>query len=86
MYDSLVHWKKLVNGAASVDPQGMQEQRAALDSYPSLAARRMLAALHVDAVVLRLAWLSPAQRAAALATCRPRYRDTVEAVCLGPWS
>jgi Dolichyl-phosphate-mannose-protein mannosyltransferase len=85
MYDSTVHWKALINGAASVDPVGMAQRRAILATYPSRAAFTLLRRLHVDAVVLRLGWLSASQRTAAQAACHVAYRDHAEEICVGPW-
>ena len=85
MYDSTVHWKLLVNGQDATYPAGMDARQEILSTYPSPAAFGLLRQLHVDAVVLRLQWLTPRQRAADEAVCRVAYRDTVEEVCLGPW-
>jgi hypothetical protein len=85
MYDSTVHWKALINGAASVDPMDMAQRRAVLATYPSRASPALLRRLHVDAVVLRLGWLSAGQRTAAQATCHVAYRDHAEEICVGPW-
>lgn len=86
VYDSTAHWKTLVNGTGSVDPVGMTGRRMTLSSYPSPASITLIRHLHVDAVVLRLAWLAPMQRAKAEAVCRVAYRDAVEEICVGPWS
>jgi hypothetical protein len=40
--------------------------------------------LHVDAVVLRLGWLSASQRRAAQAACHVAYRDHAEEICIAP--
>jgi hypothetical protein len=85
MYDSTVHWKALINGSASVDPVGMTRRRAVLATYPSRASLALLRRLHVDAVALRLGWLSAGQRRAAQAACHLAYRDHVEEICVGPW-
>jgi hypothetical protein len=85
MYDSTVHWKALINGAASVDPVGMARRRAILATYPSRPALTLLRRLHVDAVVLRLGWLSTGQRRAAQAACHVAYSDHAEEICVGPW-
>lgn len=86
MYDSTVHWKRIVNGASSLDPVGVATRRAMLATYPSTDAMLLLRQLRVDAVVLRLAWLTPAQRRQAQAACHVAYRDSVEVICLGPWA
>jgi hypothetical protein len=85
MYDSTVHWKALINGSASVDPAGMAQRRAILATYPSPASFALLRRLHVDAVVLRLGWLSVGQRTAAQAACHVAYSDHAEEICVGPW-
>jgi hypothetical protein len=82
MYDSTVHWKALINGSASVDPVGMAQRRAILATYPSRTSFALLRRLHVDAVVLRLPWLSPRQRLAAEAVCHVAYRDATDEICL----
>lgn len=81
LYDSTIHWKRLVNGQASVTPAGWPRDAALLAAYPAPAARQAARRLHVDAVVLRLAWLSPAQRVAALRGCAMLYRDAGAVVC-----
>ena len=86
MRDSTVHWNPMVNGSASVDPTGLAARRAILGAYPSTDAMLLLRQLRVDAVVLRLAWLTPAQRRQAQAACHVAYRDSVEVICLGPWA
>jgi len=85
MRDSTVHWNPMVNGSASVDPTGLAARRAILGAYPSADAMLLLRQLRVDAVVLRLAWLTPAQRRQAQAACHVAYRDSIEVICLGPW-
>ena len=85
MYDSTVHWKALINGSASVDLVGMAQRRAILATYPSRTSFALLRRLHVDAVVLRLGWLSASQRRAAQAACHVAYRDHAEEICIGPW-
>jgi hypothetical protein len=85
MYDSTVHWKALLNGAASVDPVGMAQRRAILATYPSRTSFALLHRLHVDAVVLRLCWLPVGQRRAAQAACHVAYSDHAEEICVGPW-
>jgi hypothetical protein len=85
MYDSTVHWRMLVNGASSLAPVGMSHRAALVNRFPSVAARAELRRLNVDAVVLRLPWLSAGQRQAAHAACRSIYRDAEEEICLGPW-
>ena len=52
-----------VNGSESLDPTGMATRRFISGTYPSPAARQLLRQLHVDAVILRLPWLTPRQRA-----------------------
>jgi len=86
MYDSTAHWKMLVNGSASVEPAGMAARRAILGAYPSTASIAMLKTIHVDAVVLRLTWLTSAQRAAARRACHVAYQDRLEDICIGPWA
>lgn len=81
MRESTVTWKPMVNGSESLDPVGMAQRRAVLATYPAPAAQQMLRRLRVDAVVLRLAWLSPGQRSAMLRVCAAMYRDAVMAVC-----
>lgn len=85
MYDSTVHWKSLVNGSSTTAPRGTAARDATLATYPSPRSLHLLTRLHVDAVVLRLPWLTQAQRTAALASCHLAYRDAQEAVCTGPW-
>jgi hypothetical protein len=81
MRESTVNWKWLVNGSESLDPVGMAARRAAMAAYPAPAARRLLLHLHVDAVVLRLPWLSPRQRTLMERSCRSVYRDRIMVVC-----
>lgn len=51
--------------------------------YPSPASITMPQQLHVEAVVLRLAWLSPKRKVAATPACHAMYRDTREGICTG---
>ena len=81
LYDSTVHWKRLVNGQASVTPSGWPREAALLAAYPAPAARLAARRLRIAAVVLRLTWLSLAQRTAALQGCATLYRDAWAVVC-----
>lgn len=85
MYDSTAHWKRLVNGSSSVTPLGVPQRTAILSTYPSPRSLSLLRQLHVDAVVLRVAWLPRTQLAAARAACHVAYHDRDEIVCTGPW-
>lgn len=86
MRDSTVHWKPMVDGSESLDPVGMARLRSILDTYPSLASRRLLRQLHIDAVVLRLAWLPAQQVDTVKHVCQAAYRDQTEEICVGPWT
>lgn len=81
MRESTVNWKHMVNGSESLDPAGMTARRAILATYPSLAARQLLHHLHVDAVLLRLPWLTPRQRTTMERSCKSVYRDHIMVVC-----
>jgi len=81
LYDSTVHWKRLVSGRASVTPAGWPRDAALLAAYPAPVARQAARRLHIAAVVLRLTWLSAAQRVAALRGCAALYRDAGAVVC-----
>ncbi len=86
MYDSTAHWKDEINGAASVLPTGTAQRDATLSTYPSDGSLRLLRALRVDAVVLRLAWLTPRQRVLAARACHTAFQDATERICVGPWT
>lgn len=81
MRESTVNWKPMVNGSESLDPTGMATRRSIIVTYPSPAARRLLRQLHVDAVILRLPWLTPHQRTMMQRSCENLYRDQIMEVC-----
>jgi len=81
MRESTVNWKPMVNGSESLDPTGMATRRFIIGTYPSPAARQLLRQMHVDAVILRLPWLTPRQRATMEQSCESLYCDQIMEVC-----